>query len=522
MNQDRNKIIRYIREHVDILEVAQRYLDLKKVGSNYRCHSPFVNERTPSFFVSPAKKIFKCFSTGIGGDVVKLVAELEKITIDEAIKKIIQDYNLNISYDTFIDKQFEQYKNAFRDAIMYYHNNKKQVLEYLRQRGLDNSFYNNYLLGYADNKHEHFFYYMTKEKGYDPEYLAEIGIFIKKSDKFYPYQTDAYVIPLTNNGNVIGIQYRTIKNNYSKYIFTRNNKYFVKSRYLFNADRIDSNPSYIMITEGVFDVFSAIQTGYKNVIAVLGINDLMNHYDFYHKTKNIVLAIDNDKTGIEHIKKFISHYKNQFDIFIVDFQDAKDYNEYIVKYKSKPNIRNWVEHFKVLSERVKNDLEVKIILDFIEENLTKSNLKNSFYINTVAKHGYDLQYFKEEMFNNIFFIAFMLIMKAIETGNYDAYKKIKTFFLIRNFDEEAVLENTMKNIIIKNDTFNIDKFIEKLLNITNDENIIDFFEKTVILYEEYKNSIACNYDNIKKLYDLDCEQRINKLNNIFLIQDKNT
>ena len=104
-----------VKNQIDIIDIIGDFVSLKKVGQNYKALSPFTNEKTPSFFVSPTKGIYKCFSTGKGGDAISFLMEYEGLSYPEAIKFLARKYNIEIVEDQYTDEQLQQQNE--RDSL---------------------------------------------------------------------------------------------------------------------------------------------------------------------------------------------------------------------------------------------------------------------------------------------------------------------------------------------------------------------------------------------------------------------
>ena len=120
-------VIREVKERLDIVEVIGDFVSLKRSGSSYKALSPFTNEKTPSFFVSPSKQIFKCFSTGKGGDAIEFLKEVESMTYIEAIKYLGEKYGVEINEST---SGYEQ--NNDKESLLILLNKSKDFLENLK------------------------------------------------------------------------------------------------------------------------------------------------------------------------------------------------------------------------------------------------------------------------------------------------------------------------------------------------------------------------------------------------------
>ncbi|MCZ6693805.1 MAG: CHC2 zinc finger domain-containing protein, partial [Bacteroidetes bacterium] len=161
--------IENVKSQIDILDVIGDFVSLKKVGQSYRALSPFTNERTPSFFVSPAKGIFKCFSTGKGGDAISFLMEHEGWSYPETIKYLANKYGIEIIEDEYTDEQILHQNErdslyiAMNFAKEYYKHNllhtdegKNIGLSYFKERGFNDNTLDIFELGYSLDQWDHF------------------------------------------------------------------------------------------------------------------------------------------------------------------------------------------------------------------------------------------------------------------------------------------------------------------------------------------------------------------------------
>lgn len=336
MKQD---IYKFIVENVNILDVASKYIQLKKVGVNYRGFSPFKYETKPSFFVSPHKKIFKCFSSGHGGDVIKLVSLLENVSKEQAIIKLAEDYgfkdllaqHFHYEEDTLNKRQI--HINNIKILSDIFHAKRDEACRYLIRRGLDQSFYKLYKIGYNDGQ-----WLKENANSLDIGYLKEIGLLTEDGDDLRAFAARSVAFPLKANGNMIAFYFRSTIN--SRHYYMKNNEFYTKSKTLFGLENLSGKVDYIILVEGILDALSIKQLGYNNVVAMLGLfTSSENISKITRMTRAIVLGLDNDVSGIMQNLNLFDRLKDYVDLYFLDYADTKDANEFLQKYKEKRKIQ---------------------------------------------------------------------------------------------------------------------------------------------------------------------------------------
>jgi len=282
-----------LRNTISIVDVVQSYgIDLKKVGRQYRGLSPFKKETNPSFFVLPDKNIFKCFSSGHGGDVIKFVALKENVSYKEAAKILCDRYNIQISED----------RKSKNDPLYF----KRQIASYLSKALLKNTdstcFYyikNRFSFSEQDiiisiiNK---FMIGIWNSQIYK-ELVTLYGEQRIKSMRFPKTDENSFIVlPIIENNKVITFMFRTLTDNSEyKYIYSAEpNKSLVDVVYNYNP--YDTNTE-IYITEGIFDAIALYSIGITNVVSLLGLNINDKKLSKLNKYNIINLALDTDRSG---------------------------------------------------------------------------------------------------------------------------------------------------------------------------------------------------------------------------------
>jgi DNA primase len=308
--------INQIFETADIVEVVSDFVTLKKSGANYKGLSPFSNEKTPSFMVSPAKGIFKDFSSGKGGNVVGFLMEHEKLSYPEALKYLAGKYNI-----AFEDKELSaeeiQQKNE-RESLMavtafaekYFsrqletEEGKAIGLSYFRNRGFRDDIIKKFELGYSPEERTAFSKEASKN-GYRQAYLVKTGLSIEGENYVFDRFAGRVIFPIhALSGSVIGFGGRTLKSDkkLAKYLNSPESEIYHKSRVLyglFQAKKSIVSKDCCFLVEGYTDVIAMHQAGIENVVSSSGTALTGDQIRLIKRfTNDITIIYDGDEAGI--------------------------------------------------------------------------------------------------------------------------------------------------------------------------------------------------------------------------------
>jgi DNA primase len=315
-----------LRNSISIVDVVQSYgIDLKKVGRQYRSLSPFNKESKPSFFVVPDKNIFKCFSSGHGGDVIKFVALMEQVSYSEAAKILCERYNI----------QIDENDNSKNNHLYF----KRQIANYLSQALLKNtdsacfhyirkrfSFLEQDTITSVINK---FMIGVWNSQMYE-ELVTLYGEQRVKRMRFPKTDGNSFIVlPITENNKVITFMFRALSDNSEyKYIYSAEpNKSLVDVVYNYNPH--DSSTE-IYVTEGIFDAIALYGIGITNVVSLLGLNINYKKLSKLNKYNVINLALDTDRSGYRASLKAAQYFMLQNKIvYILLNTPYKDVDEAI-------------------------------------------------------------------------------------------------------------------------------------------------------------------------------------------------
>tara|TARA_Y100000766_G_C18899344_1_gene602539 strand:+ start:646 stop:2517 length:1872 start_codon:yes stop_codon:yes gene_type:complete len=301
-----------------IEEVISEFVLLKKTGANYKGLSPFNDEKTPSFVVSPSKEIWKDFSSGKGGNVVSFLMEHEQYTYPEALLYLAKKYNIDVE---FIELDADAQKKATeREAALLVLNFAKKyfcdnlmgedtlAIDYLYSRGFDNSTIQDFELGFCP-KVDKKLIESTKEAGYSTELLLKTRIV---NEKYQNRFAGRLIFPIHSiTGQVLGFGGRVLEGNVkkAKYLNSDSSELYQKSKLLYGlhlAKKHIKKLDFCYIVEGYTDVMALYQSGIKNVVSNCG-TALTNEQVRLIKrfTNNIVMLFDSDNAGLSATLKAI-------------------------------------------------------------------------------------------------------------------------------------------------------------------------------------------------------------------------
>ena len=399
--------IQEIKDRLDIVEVVGDFVSLKKSGSSYKALSPFSSEKTPSFFVSPSKQIFKCFSTGKGGDAIEFLKEVESLSYIEAIKYLGEKYGIEINetdndYNTNNDKEslliiLNKSKSFFIQNL----NSKegKSIAQtYLDHREVDIKMIEKFELGYSLDKWDSLHKYLLNNK-YNEEHILKAGLILDNNNKKYDRFRGRLMFPIHNiSGKVIAFGARLIKDekNQPKYVNSPETELYIKSKVLYG---LYQSKNYIRkldkcyLVEGYTDVISLFQIGIENVVSSSGTsltNDQIRLISRY--TKNITILFDGDKAGVNaSLRGMDLILENDMNVNIVSFPKNEDPDslskrlgkEKFLKYLSNNEINLIRYKVDILNSDFKNDpiKKSEMIFDIVRSIAKIPNsIKRSVFI----------------------------------------------------------------------------------------------------------------------------------------------
>ena len=337
-----------IKNRLDIIEVIGSYIKLHKAGANYRALCPFHSEKTPSFFVSPARQIWHCFGCLRGGDIFGFVKEIEGVEFGDALRILAQRAGVELKKQTpeyakwrsererlyeicelttkFFEKQLEESKVG------------KEAKKYLLSRGIAEESIRKWRLGYSPDVWQSLSDFLTS-KNYKKEEIERAGLSIKsEKGSFYDRFRGRIVFPIFDlNSQVVGFSGRVFKSpDTAKYVNTPNTLLYDKSRILYGLDKSKVSirkKDLCILVEGNTDVIMSHQAGSENAVATSGTAltpfqlKILKRY-----SNNLLIGFDMDIAGETATKRGIDLAQSQgFDIKIIRLPEGKDPAEIISK-----------------------------------------------------------------------------------------------------------------------------------------------------------------------------------------------
>lgn len=436
-NKTYNEVIDEIRSRIDILDVVQSRVVLKKKGTNYWGCCPFHNEKTPSFCVNVQKGIFKCFGCGEGGDAISFLMKINNQSFSDVIKDLALQYGIELPHFSGSNEKYteekQQVKNLLKKASELYKDNllnmpeAKPALDYLLKRGITEETINEYSLGYSSKG----FYDLQKKlkNEYSDTIFEKSGLTVKteKGDTIDRFRHRIMIPIKDESGDVIAFGARAIDNGQNpKYLNSPDTILYNKSRILYGIDKAKTQmieDDFVVIMEGYFDVISAQIHGLKNAVASCGTALTVDHVRLiakYSKSRKIFLSFDTDSAGLKATQRSTDVIKEAFEglgnikiydqaystlsddkytceIRVIAPFDSKDPDEYIREFgieeykkyiKKAPllidfEIEQILKDFNIDSSPTDKLVLIKKIMPLIEE--IPNNIVQNEYIKLISE-----------------------------------------------------------------------------------------------------------------------------------------
>ena len=526
-------------EQSRVEEVIGDFVQLKKTGSNYKALSPFSNEKTPSFVVSPVKQIWKDFSSGKGGNSVAFLMEHEHFTYPEAIKYLARKYNIEIEETQLNNEDKEKAsereslyivsefaKDFYKKTLVDSNEGRTIGLSYFQERGFSNDTINNFDLGFSPKEISYFSKNALK-KGYDKSFLEKTGLSIFHNNKIIDRFRGRVIFPIHSmSGRVLGFGARILNSELkiAKYLNSPESLIYNKSKVLYGiyyAKQDIAKLDNCYIVEGYTDVIQLHQKGIKNVVSSSGTALTNDQITLIRRlTSNITMLYDSDKAGVnatlrgvdmilsagmnvsicafpegqdpdsfsqersfEEIEDFLNKNSQDFIQFKASILANKSTDDPILKAKT---INEIVTSISTIPDRIKQEIYVKHcskIMDVSEDvlfnSLAQRNKSEISYLNKkkVAKIQKTPKNIKID-------ILFELEKKIIEILLLYGYKKEKF--------EEIILKNDNSGEIIMEPTIVESLVYEKIfLDLQQDE--VEFTNESFkVLYKKIINELQKN------------------------------
>jgi len=335
----------------DITDVVGSFVKLKKRGTNLLGLCPFHNEKTPSFTVSPAKEIYKCFGCGKSGNVVSFVMEHEKYSYPETLKWLAQRYQIEIEETQLNDDQRQAMQVAdslfalnqfaqefFTNQLLQTEEGKAIGLSYFEERGFRKEIIQKFQLGYSPEQRDAFTQAALKQQ-FNPDLLQKAGLSNSRYDQLQDNYRSRVIFPIHNHsGKVLGFGARILTSTEKapKYINTPENEIYVKSKILYGsyfARQAIDKANECLLVEGYTDVISLHQACIENVVASGGTALTIDQLRLIKKyTRNLTIIYDGDQAGIKAALRGLDlALEEGLEVKLVLIPDGDDPDSYVNK-----------------------------------------------------------------------------------------------------------------------------------------------------------------------------------------------
>ena len=544
-------------------EVIGEFIQLKKSGSNFKGLSPFTNEKTPSFMISPAKQIWKDFSSGKGGNVVAFLMEHEQLSYPQAIKFLAKKYNIEVEETAISSQQKEKIdqkekfilicefaKKFFKEQLNKTDFGNNIAYNYLLERGFDKSTIEDFEIGCLTERRDSLKEFSV-EKGYDIDDLVSLGLISGKN------QNDIYrsriIFPIkTISGRTVGFGARVIKSSpkSAKYINSPDSIIYNKSKILYglynSKNEIVKNDN-CYIVEGYTDVIRFHQKGIKNVVSSSGTALTSGQINIIRRlTKNITMLFDSDNAGVNATIRSIDMILSEgMNVNVCLFPENEDPDSFASKKETQEikkylndNAIDFIEFkTKKLSESKRNSATEKAqVINDIISSIAKipDKIKQEIYIKQCSEM---LEITENTLFNalaqltqissvnkNVSQQQFQKVEPEKTTQIFKLEKKIIEILILYGnskvtFDEIKMLKDDKGDIVYKPQK--VESFVhEKIfLDLQSDE--IEFANDDFkILYNKLINEFQKKQNFDPKVFINSLPQNLSELVTSILIEDE--
>jgi DNA primase len=345
-----------VRSKADLYDLVSERVVLRKAGKDYKGLCPFHKDRSPSFYVSPSKQIYKCFSCGASGDVFKFLMEQDKSSFTETVLGLAQRYGISVQtaqpeqsaeYARRLSKR-QQLGEIMELAAQFYnyalHSEKgRTAYAYLKQRALTEKTIQQFRLGYSPAGWQTLYTYLVEQKHFPAKLVEEAGLIVPRGNGqgYYDRFRDRLMIPISDNkGQVIAFGGRALGDEQPKYLNSPETDLFQKGQTLFaihEAKSAIARMDAAIIVEGYFDAIALHQVGITHAVATLGTAmraDQVKQLLRYTESKQVILNFDADGAGVQATERAISELmdlvvKSGVQLKILHLPSGKDPDEYL-------------------------------------------------------------------------------------------------------------------------------------------------------------------------------------------------
>jgi DNA primase len=406
--------IEQIKNRIDIIDVVGEYVKLKKRGANYLGNCPFHNEKSPSFTVSPAKEIYKCFGCGKSGNTITFLMEHDKLSYVEALRWLAKRYNIEIEETELSPEQKQQQQTGdslyiinsfackfFEEQLWNSTEGQNIAVSYLKERGFRDEVLKKFQIGYNPQAKDELSRALVANQ-FNKELLPKTGLSVIRNEiELADNYRGRIIFPIHNNtGKVIGFGARIIgkSDRAPKYINTPENEIYVKSKILYGsyfARLAIDKANECLLVEGYTDVVSLHQAGIENVVASGGTSLTIDQLRLIKKyTNNLTIIYDGDSAGIKAALRGLEMaLEESLNVKLVLIPDGEDPDSYVNKVGTTAfqqfiaaNKKDFIIfQLEVMMKEAGNDVSRKSeVVNQVAETLSKINKAEDF----IKQQGY--------------------------------------------------------------------------------------------------------------------------------------
>lgn len=407
-----NEQIQEVIDKTDIVDLVSQYVTLEKSGAQFRGLCPFHNEKTPSFMVSPSKKIAKCMGCGAGGNPITFLQKIKNISFNEAIHELADKVGIKLddgySYKK-VDNNARLYEIMEISKKFYVHNllNTKsglEALEYLHKRGIDDETIKKFEIGLSLNTSDSL-YKVLKESNYNELDMINLGLIKSDDNRFYDLFRNRIMFPIKNeNGKVIAFSARifnTADKEQPKYVNSPESPVFKKHLTLYHLS--DAIPTIrrihrVILHEGQMDVIASVKSGFDEAICSLGTALTKDQVAIIKKyATEAVVAYDGDNAGIKAMLKAIKLFEDaRMKLKLVILPNDEDPDSYTLKYGAKAfsdyindnqlDSLDFIFEYAIRGKDFTNNADIEEAKQLLFENLSSVSSQSSVerYIGKLA------------------------------------------------------------------------------------------------------------------------------------------
>lgn len=333
--------VQQIKDRLSIVDIISPYVELHKAGKNYKGKSPFSAEKTPSFYVSPERGMYYCFSTSQGGDMFNFIQAMEGVDFKAALQLLADKAGVElVKEDPTKRTERERWYAALAASVLFYQaqlEKEAEAYQYLKNRGVTAHTVAAWQIGYAPGPPKHGWREVKdalEAQAFTTEELLAVGLIKKTEGGKEPFDVfrDRIVFPMNDSGGKpVAFSGRILHPDEKapKYVNSPETALYKKSELLFGYDKAKTGIralGFSLIVEGQFDVVMCHQVGYHNTVAVSGTALTLHHVQLLQRlSEKVVLALDADRAGIAAMKKGAELMLSRgMDVKVVELPDGQD------------------------------------------------------------------------------------------------------------------------------------------------------------------------------------------------------